>query len=144
MAGGLLLPATMTIILSVVPHAAQRYDTVGDWTWNGDRLEIRVSKEVGKTRQDFVALVFVHELTEAMLCRRDGVPESVIDRFDMSYPGSGEPGDDPSAPYHREHQAAEHVERALAASLGIDWRSYERALDAVPRNQERYKGENRK
>ena len=42
-----------------------------------------------------------------------------------------EPGDDPRAPYHREHEFAGCVERLLAHELGIDWNDYEDALDAL-------------
>jgi hypothetical protein len=42
----------------------------------------------------------------------------------MSFKGSGEPGDDPAAPYHFEHQAAETAEHALAQALRVNWRSY--------------------
>ena len=42
----------------------------------------------------------------------------------MAFKGSGEPGADPAAPYHSEHEAAQAAERALATALNVDWRSY--------------------
>jgi len=36
----------------------------------------------------------------------------------------GEPGDDPRAPYYREHQFASGMERLMAAELGVDWQQY--------------------
>src|SRR5690349_1815329 len=109
----------LAIVLKVIPHAGQRYDTVGDWRWRGKTLEIRVSREVGATNPDFVTLVFVHEAIEAILCRRDGITAAQVDAFDMSYKGTGEPGDDQAAPYHRAHQTAERIEHQLAAALGV-------------------------
>jgi hypothetical protein len=112
------------IKVKVIPQARQRYDTEGDWWWDDDTLEIRLSAEVGKDDPRYEFLLLTHEFVEAMLCRSRGITNEQVDAFDMSFKGSGEPGDDPVAPYHREHQAAEAAERALAGTLGVDWRSY--------------------
>jgi hypothetical protein len=121
----------LAIVLKVIPHAAQRYDTVGDWRWQGDTLQIRVSREVGAKNPDFITLVFVHEAIEAILCRHDGITTSQVDAFDMAFKGDAQPGDDPAAPYHRQHQAAERIERQLATALGVKWSDYEKALDRI-------------
>jgi hypothetical protein len=60
----------LAIVLKLLPHLYQRYDTVGDWRWDGDTLQITVSREVGAKNPDFVTLVFVHETIEAILCWR--------------------------------------------------------------------------
>ena len=51
------------------------------------------------------ALIAVHELVEALLCKAHGVTTEAVDTWDMG-PGHelDEPGDDPRAPYHREHE----------------------------------------
>jgi hypothetical protein len=49
-----------------------------------------------------------------LLCIDRGVSFKAIDRFDMNFKGDGEPGDDPRAPYYRQHQFATQIERLLA------------------------------
>jgi hypothetical protein len=43
-----------------------------------------------------------------------------------------EPGDDPRAPYYREHQFASGMERLMAAELGIDWQQYMGLVEGPP------------
>ena len=121
----------LTVVLNLVPHHSQRYDTVGDWQWEAQRLEIRVSREIGATHPEYVSLVFVHELVEALLCRHDGISAAQVDAFDKSYSKAGEPGDDPAAPYYREHRVAERVERQMAAAMGVKWADYQAALERI-------------
>ncbi len=123
----------LTIVLRLIPHAGQRYDTVGDWQWQGNTLQIRISRELETKNPDFVMLVFIHETIEAILCRHDGITEAEVDAFDMAFKGNSEPGDDPAAPYHRQHRQAERIERQLAAALGVDWSAYERTLNTIHR-----------
>jgi hypothetical protein len=121
------LPDRMTVRVLLVPQSEQRYDTLGDWIWTGTGLEIRLSREFCERDPRYGALLLVHEFVEAMLCRSTGISTRQVDAFDMRFVGDGEPGDDPSAPYHYQHQAAEAAERALAAELGVNWRRYMRS-----------------
>ena len=102
----------MKVSIETIPHEAQRYATQGDWRFNADQdvLEISVSI-MGDWRKE--AEVAVHELVEALLCRSRGITTKEVDDFDMTYEGDGEPGDDPQAPYHREHKIALIAERIL-------------------------------
>jgi len=77
-------------------------------------------------------LIAVHELIEALLCRAHGVTTEAVDAWDMG-PGKemDEPGDDPRAPYHREHDFALCVERLLAHEIGVDWNAYGDSVDAL-------------
>lgn len=118
------LPDQMTVRVFLVAQKNQRYDTLGDWIWTETGLDIRLSREFAQQDPRYGALLLVHEFVEAMLCRITGVSTRQVDTFDMSFTGDGEPGDDPSAPYHRQHRAAEAAERALAAELGVNWRRY--------------------
>jgi hypothetical protein len=118
------LPDQITVRVLLVPQSEQRYDTLGDWVWTGTRLEIRLSREFCKRDPRYGALLLVHEFVEAMLCRSTGISTLQVDTFDMRFGGDGEPGDDPSAPYHYQHQAAEAAEKALAAELGVKWSRY--------------------
>jgi hypothetical protein len=118
------MPALLTVRLKLVPHKAQRYDTDGDWFWHSGTLEIRLSREATDEDPRYPTLLFVHELVEALLCRSAGIDVKQVDRFDMHYVGKGEPGDDPAAPYHLQHVAAEAAERALSDQLAVDWKKY--------------------
>jgi hypothetical protein len=83
-------------------------------------------------------LVAYHELTEALLCLARGIPQELVDKYDMEYEASrpewdatSEPGDAKDAPYHAEHFFATIVEHLMAAELGVDWQLYEQAIQAL-------------
>jgi len=155
------------IVIETIAHGEQRYMTTGDWgagyatkpratySETGDCLIVTVS-EMGDWRAE--ALVGVHELIEALLCRNDGVSEQAVCDFDREFeaaretaetvrsfgrseevfefrgrdvPDDAEPGDDPDAPYARQHNFATAVERMLCAALGLSWHDYERANEAL-------------
>jgi hypothetical protein len=119
----------MKIVIDTIPHDAQRYDTVGDWVWlDDDRLEIKVS-ELGDRRQE--ALVAVHELVEALLCREHGITTEMVDAFDKSYTGDGEPGHAPDCPYRAEHSEATGIEVILSIAMDVDWNEYDAAVSAL-------------
>ena len=119
----------MKITIETIPHDQQRYSTCGDWQIGvrGD-ITIRVS-ETGNWRYE--AAVAVHELVEALLCWNDRISTDEVDAFDMAYTGDDEPGDDPDAPYARQHCFATAVERLLIAAFGVSWAGYEAAVEAL-------------
>lgn len=128
----------MRILIETIPHSAQRYDTVGDWTVDCDgTVNIRVSELPTKNAlfpEKFAFLVALHELVEWALCEARGVTPGVVDDFDIGWKphdGLKEPGEDDDAPYYEQHQMATGVERTVAAALGVNWAEYERALDAL-------------
>lgn len=124
----------MKIIIETIPHKDQRYETVGDWFWEDGDLRIRVS-ELGNWKYE--ACVAVHELVEVLLCKSDGVQQQDVDAFDMQYEkdrqegDESEPGDDNLAPYRKQHCVATGVERVLAAELGLSWKEYDAAINAL-------------
>ena len=119
----------MRIAIETVPHGDQRYPTCGDWVWGpNDELTIRVS-DMGDWRKE--AAVGLHEAVEALLCKRSRVSQTLVDQFDRAYAGDGEPGDDPAAPYHREHCFATAVERLFIAALGVSWADYSQAVEGL-------------
>lgn len=126
----------MIIDIKVIPHNQQRYETVGDWYFNSDnnRLTIRVSAMRNKKYEFLIAL---HEQIEAMLCIERGICEKEITLFDMTFEANrkdnntDEPGDDPKAPYKKEHFFATSLERLMAAELGVDWRKYDEAVNSL-------------
>jgi hypothetical protein len=126
----------MRISIEVIPHEAQRYSTVGDWTFDGNGdLTIRVSKLSDWKRE---ALIAIHELVEVVLCKHAGIGQEAVDLFDAEFEkhrhpdNEDEPGDEPSAPYVKQHCLATAVERMLAAELGVNWKEYEAELGALP------------
>lgn len=126
----------MNVTIKIIPHADQRYPTVGDWTndENGD-LTIRVSK-LSDWRYEM--LVAVHELYEATLCEHDGITQQAVDEFDKNFEAhrpdddDSEPGDAPKAPYRLQHFRATNIERQMADALGVNWQEYEAELNRLP------------
>lgn len=118
----------IAVEMCAIPHTEQRYDTLGDWFERDGVLQIRASQAPDPR---YEMLVAIHELIEATLCAHRGITEAAVDAFDLSWDGSGEPGDDRAAPYYREHQFATSIERLMAHELGVDWNEYEAALDRV-------------
>ena len=121
----------MRIVIETIEHSKQRYPTVGDWRVKPDGLHITVSK-MSDPRYEF--LVGMHEAIEAVLCQHAGISPAAVDRFDKAYearrkPGDlSEPGDDPRAPYHHQHQVATSIEKRLAKQLDVDWAAYDREV----------------
>jgi hypothetical protein len=121
----------MRVTIEVIPNEKQRYPTVGDWQWDGDHLTISVS-EMDNWRYEM--LVAFHELAECLICKHRGVDQAVVDAFDIKYEDSrpaddvSEPGDDPTAPYYREHQFATCVERLLSRELDVSWKQYDETV----------------
>lgn len=124
----------MNINIEVIPHSTQRYDTCGDWWFEGNDLQIRIS-DVGDWRYE--SMIAVHELCEVILCKERGVSQESVDKFDTEYEekriwgDDSEPGDEPDAPYQNEHNLATGIERILCASLGIKWSDYEAVIDQL-------------
>jgi hypothetical protein len=125
----------LNIEIKTIPHARQRYETIGDWTIgpNG-HIHIYVS-ELGDWRMEFA--VAIHELVEMQLCRFLGITQTEVDDFDMAYEAQrvpdnyDEPGDDPRAPYHRQHCVATGIERIMVCMLGLSWKEYEARINSL-------------
>jgi hypothetical protein len=121
----------MRITVLSIPQAEQRYDTLGDWWFDADgTLQVRVSSDQslrdGKPTEAEQALIALHELVEALLCRQRGITAEAVTEFDTAFAETigqanpdAEPGDHPRAPYRREHRFAMLVEHLFAHELGI-------------------------
>lgn len=129
----------MRIVIESIPHKNQRYPTVGDWFWENPSttdatIQIKVSQLSDWRRE---ALIAVHELVEILLCTNDVVSEEAVDKFDKAFEANrhpdntDEPGDDPKAPYVKQHCIATGIERILAANLGVNWKEYEEEINAL-------------
>lgn len=111
----------MHVEIRSVPHADQRYDTLGDWYMGWRAFQIVVSRHADWR---VIACLAIHELVEALACRYAGVGEQTVDKFDKGFEGADEPGDDPRAPYYEQHQLATAIEIQMVHSLGMTWNYY--------------------
>ena len=106
--------------------------SLGDyWRNHKDLINIR-SLDIGN--QDYEFLIMLHEMIEEYLCTKRGVKEQDIQAFDNEFDKKAlecEPGDDPQAPYYKEHQIATIIERLVAYELGIDWEKYGTDLEKL-------------
>lgn len=143
----------MKILIETIPHSCQRYPTPGDWElhpisrypqWaqqnmglhlsppEEEVLVIRVS-ELGSWRME--ALLAIHELTEALLCKHAGISQEAVDDWDKTFNskdfGGIEPGAYGACPYHKEHMWAETIEIMLSGFLGVDWKKYGEEVDRL-------------
>ncbi len=125
----------MNIIVKTIPHDKQAYPTVGDWrfTPEGD-LSIFISD---MNNWKYELLVAVHEIIEVALCKDRGITTEVVDSFDIEFEKSrqngntDEPGDDPDAPYRKEHFFATSIERLVAGELNVDWDIYDKVVSGL-------------
>lgn len=106
--------------MKIVEPAAMRYPTAGDWEWLPDGA-LKLTVPGYGTQEEGALLILLHELVEAYLCRRDGISDEAVTKFDVENPLLEEPGDDPAAPYHRQHMIAMAIEKEAAIALSVDW-----------------------
>lgn len=122
------------VVIKIVPHREQRYETVGDWMYLGDTLYIFISN---MGNDDYHQLVAIHEYVEALLCRKDGIKETAVTAFDIEYEKNrpegnfDEPGNCPAAPYYEQHQTATQIEKLMALKLGVNWEAYDAAVNSL-------------
>lgn len=137
-----------SILIESIEHKDQRYETVGDWydkeigimgNSSVPTTIIRVSK---MSDINYEILVAIHELVEKVLCDKSGITQQQVDEFDIQYNYDYkssdidkdmdlEPGNDPRAPYHRQHKIADIIERLMAIELGVDWEKYNNEVNSL-------------
>lgn len=128
----------MNINIKTIPHSEQRYPTCGDWWFEGDNLEIRISD---MKNWKYELLVAIHEIVEVSLCKNRGITTEQVDNFDKGFEklresnpeliGNTEPGAMPSAPYFKEHLFATYIEQLISPQLQIDFQQYEKTIDSL-------------
>ena len=128
------MTAKLLLKIEIIPHADQRYFTAGDWQIDADGCICVKVSDTGY-RMDAL-LVGIHEAVEAILCREHGVKEADVTAFDVEFGKTHnleeeEPGEDPGAPYRREHATADVVERIVALEADEVWREYEDRINAL-------------
>lgn len=127
----------MNVYIKTIPHSEQRYDTCGDWWWEGSQLQIRVSS-LGDTFYE--QLIAFHEYAEALMCSKEGISEAEVTAYDerfeimrAAFPdvisADSEPGNQRLAPYKKQHARATELEKSLCKYLGLDWNKYDKAVN---------------
>lgn len=132
----------MNIQILTIPREKMRHGVDGaDWYWDEQgNLQVRVCP---MTNWRHEALLAIHEAVEALMCRHNGVSQQQVDQFDAQFdaanPDDLDAGDDPAAPYEREHCFATAIERTLCAELGVKWAHYDQELrDTYPGPKHRH------
>jgi len=128
------------ITIKPIPHEWHRYETVGDYYESDFTLPYGQKKwnfRVSKTNADYEFLVVIHELVEWFLAQKRGIKEEDIYAFDTAFEAkrvqgnTDEPGNDEDAPYRKEHEFAEMIERLIAKELGIEWAKYDEVISKL-------------
>ena len=117
------------IKIRTINPASHRYLTCGDWQYDkeDDVLTISVSKMPDWRSELAVA---IHEAMEAVKCLADDITTEDVDEFDFAHQhDEGESGDNPEAPYHKQHKMAETVEREVAKQLDLDWETHDKTVN---------------
>jgi hypothetical protein len=120
----------LRIDIATIPTESQRYKTLGDYyaKYSGGLIfDVVAVSDMGNRYYEF--LIALHEVVEMCLCQKRGIKEEDITAFDVAFDKDGEPGDDPRAPYFKEHQFATTLEKMMCAELGIDWDVYNQFCD---------------
>lgn len=123
------------MVVDVDPHVdLGRGFTGSDWFWDEQgNLQVRISRMSTWQRE---AALCIHETVEALLCKHNGVSQIAVDvfdhEFDATHTSDLNAGDDPCAPYAKEHCLATAVERILIAEFGECWKDYDRELEEIP------------
>lgn len=135
----------MRIEIKTVDPSAMRYPTAGDWEWLPDGALMLTVPEYGGNDVS-VLLVAIHEMIEAYLCKRDGITDEMVTKFDTDNPLLEEPGDDLAAPYHKQHVIAMAIEKDCATATRTDWKAHDNWVFDVGNEVERIekRGELRK
>lgn len=124
----------MNIVIKSIPHKSHRYSSCGDWFEQGGTLFILVSDEMPEESKQLVAL---HEFSEWMMCKANGVTQKQVDDFDMGYEeyrkegDDSEPGDHKDAPYHDQHRMATAIELVASNQMKVDWLQHEAAINKL-------------
>lgn len=121
----------MNIHVRVIPRNQMRPEVDGaDWYFDQNRdLQVRICP---MSDWRFEAALILHELSEALLCKHDGVSQNDVDAFDRAFDAAHaddvEAGDDPQAPYRVQHGMATAIERIFMAHCRADWKAYDEEL----------------
>ena len=116
------------ILVKVIPHRRQRLKNgdVADYVEMSKKTVIATS-DMGN--DDFNFLIQLHEFVELFLITKAGIAIKTIDDWDCKHPDAM--GDDPKAPYHKQHCQADQIERFAAKVIGISWTDYLKTIERI-------------
>jgi hypothetical protein len=123
-----------------LPHEQlSSYPDIGDWKCNHDGSPAFIaSADTGNDISN--AAILLHEFVEAVLCWLHDVSEREVSAFDENFFKEkaqgvehlyGEPGADPSAPYHSEHMIATRFESQFIEACGLSWTKHEENCERI-------------
>ena len=116
--------------IDTIPHANQRYDTIGDWYYDERTRVPRIFvSQLGNWKYEF--LVALHEMIEWSLCNLASISPEDVDKWDMEHLDSDDPGSIPGCPYFYQHKTALLIERITAHVMHVSWDDYEDAIEKV-------------
>lgn len=131
----------MKIIIDIIPHNKQRYNTPGDyWVDENDDIQVRVSK---LNNEIYEMAIAIHELYEFSLLRKRGITEPEILAFDELFElkrkrvNTDEPGFAEDSPYRLEHTLATSAEMAFIGTAGESWNKYDKTVIALMKKWKR-------
>lgn len=101
---------------------------VGDYWETKTSIEFRITK---LPNQAHSMAILLHELHEKFRNDQLGIPDALVDEFDITHPELDDPGLSPEAPYHKTHMEADALERLFIVLSGNDWVEYETAIEEV-------------
>src|SRR5438876_1169926 len=121
----------MATIIEVqeISHEQQRYNTAGDWQFDSrGKLIVKIS-DTGSRESNI--LIAIHEIIEAILCKKEGISQEIVDKWDLSHQKSEEPGMLRGCPYFMQHVYADVIERMLARYLEVKWKEHEVRVNSL-------------
>ena len=121
------------IFIKIIPHNQQRYNTAGDYFLEKGVWQFRISEMKSIFYEVFVLF---HELWEWFrVCIIKGIKEEDIAKFDIAWQGEkhifSEAGNDPKAPYHKEHLESTALEKFLVRKAKMKWSVYNKSFDKL-------------
>ena len=118
------------IKIQFVKKGKCRNNGIGDYFNKGNNTHI-LAQTFKDSRLPFA--IAAHELIEQFTTSYYGIDEPLINEFDAAFEEErelglhkedDEPGDDPRAIYHEQHQFAEKIEKQIVEYLGLTWEEY--------------------
>ncbi len=120
---------SLSIHILSVDAACMKYNTIGDY-FGTENARVVLVADMQDWKKEL--LVAIHEIVEQSLCFDRGIDEKNITKFDKKFEEGNttndEPGDQPDAPYYKEHQFATKIEKMLCEELGMTWEEYDNVV----------------
>lgn len=116
-----------------------RNNQAGDWKVGKHIVAISAKMDCAESE----LAVAIHELIEAWICRKQGITDAQVTKFDAMFENErergqhekfDEAGDDVRAPYFDAHQRATNVEADVCKALNLSWSQHEFNVNSLFEN----------